>query len=176
MLGGIVADAAAAAHEDHADIGDVDHRHAVMAGAAWQFMDLKTFGGDGLGHLPLQPRRARHGAVLVGDVDLQRQLPVFGDAFDPAHDIGNRAPAMGIGRGPDIHGERDFSRNDVGGAGQRVDIPDSADQAVRIGAAKLLDRDDALGGASERIVSQRHRHGSGVAGGAGQACRQPGRA
>jgi hypothetical protein len=30
MLAGMVADAAAASHEDHADLGDVDHRHAVM--------------------------------------------------------------------------------------------------------------------------------------------------
>src|SRR5438270_1196465 len=36
MLIGMVADAAAAAHEDHADIGDVDHRHAVMPRPARQ--------------------------------------------------------------------------------------------------------------------------------------------
>src|ERR1700733_8158695 len=37
MLVGMVADAAAAAHEHHRDIGDIDHRHAVMTGPAWQF-------------------------------------------------------------------------------------------------------------------------------------------
>ena len=95
MLGGVVADAATAAHEHHADIGDVDHRHAVMARAARQFIYPKTFGGDGLGHLRLQPRRARHGAVFVGDIDLQPQLPGFGDAFDPAHDIGPPRAADG---------------------------------------------------------------------------------
>ena len=36
MLVGVMADAAAAADEDHAGIGDIDHGHAVMAGAARQ--------------------------------------------------------------------------------------------------------------------------------------------
>ena len=56
-----------------------------------------------------------------------------------------------------------------------MDIADGADQPVRIGAAKLFDRDDTFGGAGERIMAQRHRHGSSMAGGAGQARRQPGR-
>ena len=43
MLVGMVADAAAAAHEHHADIGDVDHRHAVMPCPARQFEHAKTF-------------------------------------------------------------------------------------------------------------------------------------
>src|SRR5262249_59775916 len=33
-LGGGVADALLAAHEEHADVGEIDHRHPVVAGAA----------------------------------------------------------------------------------------------------------------------------------------------
>src|SRR3984893_18549894 len=63
MLVGVVADTAAATHEDHADIGDVDHRHAVMARAARQFEHTKTLPRNGLRDFGSQPRRAWHGAV-----------------------------------------------------------------------------------------------------------------
>src|SRR5258705_2373011 len=37
MLVRMVADPAAASHEQHRHVGDVDHRHAVVTGPAWQF-------------------------------------------------------------------------------------------------------------------------------------------
>ena len=73
MLGRIMADAAAAAHEQHGDVSDVDHRHAVMPCPARQFEHAISFRGNGFRHLRFQPWRAGHGAVFVGDVDLQRQ-------------------------------------------------------------------------------------------------------
>src|SRR5882762_6572195 len=108
----VMADAAAAAHEDHADIGDVDHRHAVMPCPARQFEDTKAFGRDGVGELRLQPWRAWRCAVFVGDVELQRQLAALRDRLDPAHDISDGALAVRIGRRANIDGERHLPRND----------------------------------------------------------------
>ena len=136
MLGRVMADAAAAAHEDHADIGDVDHRHAVMPCPARQFEHAITFGGDRFRDLRFQPGRAGHGAVLVGDVELQRQIAPLCDRLDAADDVGDRALAVRVGRRADVDGEGDLSRNDIGRAGQRVDIADGADQAVRVGLGK----------------------------------------
>jgi hypothetical protein len=70
MLVRVMADAAAATDEDHADIGDVDHRHAVMPGSALQLEHAKAFGSDCVCDLRLQPGRAGRGAVLMGDIDL----------------------------------------------------------------------------------------------------------
>ena len=128
MLVGMMADAAAAAHEHHRDIGDVDHRHAVMPRPARQFEHAKTFCRDGFGDLRLQPGRAGHGAVFVGDVDLQRQLAALGDRFDPPDDIGHRELAVRVGRGADVDGEGHLSRDHIGRAGHRVDVADGADQ------------------------------------------------
>ena len=50
---------------------------------------------------------------------------------------------------------------------------DGADQAGLVGPAELLDRDDAFGGARQRVAPQRHRHRAGVAGHAGEVRRQP---
>ena len=171
-----MADAAAASHEHHADIGDVDHRHAVMPCPARQLEHAIALAGNGLRDLALQPRRAGHGAVLVGDVDLQRELAALGDVLDPSDDVGDRELAVRIGRRADIDGERYLPRDDIGRAGHRMDVADGADQPVFVGPAELLDRDDAFGGAGERVAPQRHRHGAGVAGHAGQAGRQPCRA
>ena len=44
MLGRVMADAATAAHEQHGDVGDVDHRHAVMPRPARQFEHAIAFG------------------------------------------------------------------------------------------------------------------------------------
>ena len=43
-----------------------------------------------------------------------------------------------------------------------------------VGPAEFLDRDDAFGRARQRVAPQRHRHRAGVAGHAGQSCREPG--
>src|SRR3954464_16027342 len=91
MLVRVMADAAAAADEDHADIGNVDHGHAVMPGPARQLEHGKTFGFDRLRDLLLEPRCAGRGAVLVGDVELKCQLAALCDGFDLPHDIGDRA-------------------------------------------------------------------------------------
>ena len=63
MLVGMMADAAAAAHEQHADIGDVDHRHAVMPCPARQFERAKAFRRDGVATTgsSAMARRARCG-------------------------------------------------------------------------------------------------------------------
>ena len=42
-----------------------------------------------------------------------------------------------------------------------------------VGLAEFLDRDDAFGGARQRIAPQRHRHRAGMAGHTGEARRQP---
>ena len=65
--------------------------------------------------------------------------------------------------------ERHLSRDDVGGAGHRIDIADGADQPVLVGPAEFLDRDDAFGGTRQRIAPQHHRHRAGMAGHAGEA-------
>jgi hypothetical protein len=93
----MMADAAAAAHEQHGDVGNIDHGHAVMPGPARQFEHAMTFRRDGRRQLAPEPRRAGYGAVLVGDIDLQRQLSAPGDVFDSAHDIGNSKFAVRIG-------------------------------------------------------------------------------
>ena len=68
MFVGVMADAAAAAHENHADIGDIDHGHAIMPCPARQFEHAKALTRNCFRQLGLEPRRARHGAVLVGCV------------------------------------------------------------------------------------------------------------
>src|SRR4030088_2337141 len=102
MLVRMMADAAAASHEHHGDVGDVDHRHAVVPGPARQFEHAKTLGGNGVRHLALEPRRAWYGAVLMGDIDLQRELAAPGDRFDGADDSGDRELAVRVRRGADI--------------------------------------------------------------------------
>ena len=52
------------------------------------------FGRNRFRHLCFQPRRAGHGAVLVGDVDLQRQFAPLRDRLDAADDIGDRELAV----------------------------------------------------------------------------------
>src|SRR3954454_7239870 len=66
MLVGVMADAAATTDEDHADVGNVDHGHAVMPGPARQLEHGKTLRLDRLRDLLLEPGRAGRGAVLVG--------------------------------------------------------------------------------------------------------------
>ena len=98
MLVGVMADAAAAADEHHGDVGDVDHGHAVMPGPARQLEYRKTFRRDRLRDLGLQPGRARRGAVLVGDVELKRQLAAPGDGFDLPDDSATaRLRCMSVG-------------------------------------------------------------------------------
>src|SRR5437879_4097666 len=46
MLIRMMADTAAAADEDHADIGDIDHRHAVVPCSARQLENRKAFHSD----------------------------------------------------------------------------------------------------------------------------------
>ena len=135
MLVRMVADAATASHEQHADVGDVDHRHAVMAGAARQFEHGIAFRRDGCRHLRLQPRRARHGAVFVRHVDLQRELAALCDRFDLPDDVGHGTLAVRIGRRAKVHGEVDLPRDHVGGSGLGMDISDRADQSALVGAA-----------------------------------------
>ena len=57
--------------------------------------------------------------------------------------------------------------------GMRADGTDGADQSGAICLAEFLDRHDAFGGARQRIAPQRHRHRAGMAGHAGEICRQP---
>src|SRR3954469_17711382 len=61
----MMADAAAAAHEQHGDIGGVNHRHAVMPRPTGQLEHAKSFLRNGFRYLRLQPWRAGHGAVFV---------------------------------------------------------------------------------------------------------------
>src|SRR5580658_1042071 len=65
MLVRMMADAATAAHEHHADIGKVDHGHAVMPGPARQFEHAIALAGNGLRYLAPEPWRAGHGTVFV---------------------------------------------------------------------------------------------------------------
>src|SRR3954468_15241211 len=47
MLVRMMADAAAAAHEQHGDVGYVDHRHAIMPCPARQLEHATVFASDG---------------------------------------------------------------------------------------------------------------------------------
>jgi len=47
----MMADAAAATHEDHADIGNVDHRHAVVPRPARQLECAQALLGNGVRNL-----------------------------------------------------------------------------------------------------------------------------
>src|SRR5712691_8195964 len=172
----MMADPAAAAHEHHRHVRDVDHRHPVMAGAAREFEDAIALARDGIRHLPSEPGRAGHGAIVVGDIDLQQQLSTPGDSFDLADDVGHRKLAVGVRGGADIDRERHLAWNDIGRAGHRMDVPDSPDQPTFVGPAERLDRDDAFRGTRQRIAPQQHRHGAGMPGHAGETCREPRRA
>jgi hypothetical protein len=77
---GRISDAATAAHEQHRNIGDVDHRHAVVARSAWQLERAKPLRRDGLRHLAIQPWRALHAAVFAGDIDLKCKLAPLASA------------------------------------------------------------------------------------------------
>ncbi len=171
-----MADPAAAAHEHHRHVRDVDHRHAVVAGAARELEDAIALARDGIRQLPSEPRRAGHGAIVVGDIDLQRQLSALGDTFDLADDVGHRKLAVGIRGGADIDRERYLARNDIGRTGHRMDVPDSPDQPIFVGPAERLDRNDAFRGTCQRIAPQQHRHGAGMPGHAGETCRKSRRA
>src|SRR5450631_1505078 len=159
MLVGMMADAAAAPHEHHGDIGDVDHRHAVVPCPARQFEHTMTLPCNGLRHLALEPGSARHGAVLVGDVELQHELAAFGDIFDSADNVGHRELAVRIRGRADIDGERYLSRDDIGRTGHGMDVSDGPDQAVFVGPAELFDFDNAFRSPRQRIAPQQHRHG-----------------
>jgi hypothetical protein len=77
----------------------------AMPSPARQFEDAKALRCDGFRHLALEPRRARHGAVPVGDVDLQHQRAAPGDRLNPTDDIGYRELAVRVGGRADIDGE-----------------------------------------------------------------------
>src|SRR5450755_1891244 len=142
MLVGMMADAAAAPHEHHGDIGDVDHRHAVVPRPARQFEHTITLPCNGLRHLALEPGSARHGAVLVGDVELQHELAALGDIFDAADDVGHRELAVRIRRRAHVDRERYLPRDDIGSTWYGMDVSDGPDQAACVGAAELLYRDN----------------------------------
>src|SRR4051794_25297412 len=105
MLVRMMADASATSHEHHGDIGDVDHRHAVMSRSARQLGKTKTLAGNSLRDLVLEPRRARRGAILVGNIELQQQASSLRDYLDLTDDICHRTVAVRVGRGSDIDGE-----------------------------------------------------------------------
>ena len=105
MLVGMMADAASAAHENHRHIGDIDHRHAVVARAAWQFEHAVAFRGDRRRHLLFQPWCAGHGAVFMGHVEVQRKLSPLCDRFDLPNDFADCALAVVVRRRADIDGE-----------------------------------------------------------------------
>src|SRR5689334_17541304 len=96
MFARMMADAATASHEDHADVGDVDHSHPVMPGAAWQFDDTTALSCNRVGNLALQPVGAGHRAILVRDVQLQRQVAPPGDGLDLTDQVRDRAFSMRI--------------------------------------------------------------------------------
>ena len=121
-----------------------------------------------------QPGRAGHGAVLMGDVDLQRQLAAFGDGSRSGGRCRPPRACDGYRSGARISMVKETCPGmTLVAPGIGVDVADGADQAVRVGPAKLLDRDDAFGGARQRIAPQRHRHRAGMTGHAGEADRQP---
>jgi hypothetical protein len=68
-----------------------------VARSARQLERAKPLGRDGLRHLALQPWRALHAAVLVGDIDLKCKLAPPGKRFDPPHHFGHGFSAMHVG-------------------------------------------------------------------------------
>ena len=159
MLVGMMADAAAAAHEHHADIGDVDHRHAVMPCPARQFEHAKTLRRNGFRHLALQP--GAQGTVRFSWVTsiCSASLRRLAIASIRRTISATASLRCAIGRRADIDGERDLPRDDIGRARHRVDVADGADQPA-IGSVRQNSSISTMHSAAPASASRRSAIGT----------------
>ena len=158
-----MADAALAAHEQHADIGQIDERHAIVTGSAREFAHRQSLRGNRLADLFHQPRRAGGRLAFVRGVDFQRDLATRADRLHRLLDVRYRGEPLGIARRADVEGEEYLARNDVGRPGKRFELANSTHQ-IRNADTTPLDRQHAFSGGGKRILAQIHRHCAGMAG------------
>src|SRR3954463_2898266 len=170
-LARVVADAAAATHEEHRDVGDGAHRLAVVAGARRPAGYGHTLALDGALELPHEPRGARGDAELLNQLKLAGEPAALGDGVDLGLCVHYRPRAQLVARRADVDRELGLARDDVDRARPCLDAADGADE-LGTGARYALDREHAFRGGSERVVAQVHRHGAGMPGGATQASAQ----
>src|SRR5216684_1156363 len=110
----VMADAALAAHEQHADIGQIDERHAIVTGSAREFAHRQSLRGNRSADLFHQPRRAGGRLAFVRGVDLQRDFATRADSSHRPLDVRYRGEPLGIARRADVDGEEYLAGNDVG--------------------------------------------------------------
>src|SRR5580700_8140414 len=104
----IVTDAAiAAAHEQHADIGDAGELLGVVTGAAGEMKRRDAGAGHGLREGLLHRRRARYRRMARNLGDHGGDATTFGDLFDCRADISDRRVARGVVRR--AHVERELT-------------------------------------------------------------------
>ena len=168
MFGGIVADPAPAADEQHCSGGERGHHHRIVTRARdHPARRLARIGDGGIDH-GHQRGVARAGGEIVDQFGGQPQIALGGDARDRFENGGGGAVAARGLSGADVDGEADCARDHIGRAGPGLDPPDSGDKIRRIGARDGFDREDHRRRARQRIAAQRHRGGSGVPGDAGE--------
>src|ERR1700682_1309493 len=162
----VMADATLAAYEQHADIGQIEERHAIVTGSAREFAHRQSLRGNRLADLFHQPWRTGGRLSFVRGVDLQRDLATRADSLHRPLDVRYRGEPLGIARRADVDGEEHLAGNDVGRPGKRFELTHGTHQLRNAGTAPL-DRKHAFSGSGKRVLAQIHRHRAGVAGNAG---------
>src|SRR6516165_1830288 len=156
--------AIAAAHEQHAYLGDLCHHHRVVAGAARQARRLDGTGdtADALGPALLHAGRTPYARDIQDLAPLDRDPPARGNAFRRAEHARVRRVAQLIADGADVHTQLATAGDHVRRTPRDLQLSDRAHQSRRTAAA-LLDGQDDFGGGRSSVAAQGHRHGARVA-------------
>src|SRR4029077_19629169 len=137
--GVVAAPAIAAAHEQHAYLGDLCHHHRVVAGSTRQARRLDGTGDttDALGPALLHAGRTPYARDLQDLVPLDRDLPPRGNAFRLGDHTRVRRVAHLIAVGADVHTQLATAGDHVRRTPGDLQLSDRAHQSRRIAAALL---------------------------------------
>ena len=154
-LGRMVADAVGVAQEQHADVGDASHGHAVVAGPAEDgrgILGRRRRGPDALADDVLEERSARYGR---GGVDLAGTPAQASTPHDLVELTGQGVPhaiALTVELAAQVEGELHLARHDVHAAGEGFEAADGADDVV-LGAAESLDGEGTFACPEKRVAA-----------------------
>ena len=170
----VVADAAAAAHEQHRGRAEPRHDLRVVAGARRQPDRLVAKLGDARRQRVLQRRRAMRGGDLVERLDATLSPRAFAMRARLGLEALDGCERKRVGQRAQIDREHHAAGNDVDRA-RRASMRPTVPTMPSSGCSRAiaLERQRHLGRAGKGVAAQRHRHGAGVARFAGHGDAKP---
>src|SRR5579862_4129016 len=170
-FGGIMADAAGGAQENHGGGNALGENHRVVARAAGHAVGGAACGAHGGLDLRGEKRIHGDGRLVKESGDVEGEIAAGGDFLSAGGEGLERVGTNGVGLVADVESEACFARNDVGGAGLDTDDADGGDQTGSAGGF-VFDGDHPCGGGGEGVAASVHGRGACVIGHAGEGDRE----